>query len=146
MRLVQHLYCLFLYTTERLSPLMMLILRLWIGGIFWRSGILKLSHWDTTLTLFMYEHPVPLLPVPVAAFLGTAFELACPVLLALGLASRLAALPLILMTLVINYTYVEATEHYYWLLLLGTILCQGPGALSMDALIRRRYGQKCTLA
>lgn len=142
MQFALRLYSLFLYTTDRLSPVMMLVLRLWIAHVFWVSGILKVTSWDTTLTLFMYEHPVPFLPVSVAAFLGTGFEVICPVLLALGLGARLATLPLIAMTLVINFTYLEATEHYYWLMLLGAILFNGPGGLSLDAYIRRRYGKK----
>jgi uncharacterized membrane protein YphA (DoxX/SURF4 family) len=142
MQFIRHTYELFLYNIQRLSPVVLLAFRLWIANIFWASGVLKVTSWDNTLTLFMYEHPVPFLPVPVAAVLGTFFEIVCPVLLALGLATRLATLPLIAMTLVINFTYLEATEHYYWLLLLSSLLVHGAGCLSLDQLVDKRYGAK----
>ena len=142
MRFIRHVYELFLYNIQKLSPAVLLAFRLWIANIFWSSGILKVANWDNTLTLFMYEHPVPFLPVPVAAVLGTFFEIVCPVMIAVGLATRLATLPLIAMTLVINFTYLEATEHYYWLLLLASLLVHGAGALSLDHLIVKRYGVK----
>jgi putative oxidoreductase len=142
MQWVIGLYLKFLYMMGVLSPVMMLVLRVWIGHVFWVSGVLKASDWDTTITLFTYEHPVPFLPVSLAAFMGTAFELLCPILLVFGLATRLSTLPLIVMTLVIHYTYLETTEHYYWLMILGVILCKGPDALSVDAWIRKRYGRR----
>ena len=142
MQFISHVYGLFLYNIQKLSPVVLLAFRLWIANIFWASGILKVSSWDNTLTLFMYEHPVPFLPVPVAAVMGTFFEIVCPVLLALGLATRLATLPLIAMTLVINFTYLDTTEHYYWLLLLAALLVHGAGCLSLDHIIAKRYGAK----
>jgi putative oxidoreductase len=117
-----------------------------MAKIFLTSGVLKASDWDNTLSLFMYEHPVPFLPVPLAAFMGTMFEVVCPILLAVGFMSRVATLPLIVMTLVINFTYQEATEHYYWLMLLGVILTQGAGKFSADHLLRLRYGKQYKLS
>jgi hypothetical protein len=73
-----------LYMMGVLSPVMMLVLRVWIGHVFWVSGVLKASDWDTTITLFTYEHPVPFLPVSLAAFMGTAFELLALSFLCLG--------------------------------------------------------------
>ena len=67
-----------------------------------------------------------------------------PVLLTLGLFSRLAALPLIGMTLVIQFVLgasnpdYDNTEHFYWLFLLASIVIRGPGIISLDAAIRRR--------
>ena len=139
MQCILRLYQGFIHTMQALSPAMMLALRLWIAHIFWASGILKASNWDNTLELFMYEHPVTFLPTAVAAFLDTTFEICSPILLALGLATRLATLPLIAMTLVINFTYLESDEHYYWLMILGTLLCNGAGRFSLDALIKKKY-------
>lgn len=146
MQIIINLYIKFLYIINALSPAMMLAIRIWIAHVFWVSGILKVSDWDTTITLFTYEHPVPFLPVTLAAILGTTFEIVSPILLTAGFAARLATLPLIVMTLVINYTYLEATEHYYWLMLLGIILFYGPGKLSIDHYIRQKYGKKYHLA
>lgn len=123
-----------------LSPVMPLILRLWIAHVFWASGILKIQDFDTTIELFTSEHPVPFLPPLIAAICGTFFELTCPILLTLGLGTRLAVLPLFMMTLVINFTYLEATEHYYWMMLLGTLFFWGGGKLSLDHLIAKKFG------
>jgi len=121
------------------TPLL-LLLRLWIATLFFRSGYLKISNFDNAISLFTYEHPVPLLPPLVAAILGTFFELVCSSMLILGIGTRLATLPLIAMTLVIEFTYMDVVEHYYWLMVLGTILFFGPGAISVDRLLYRKYG------
>ena len=136
---VLRLYIQCLHHLDRLSPVMMLTARLWMAKVFWVSGILKISDWENTLTLFTYEFPVPFLPPLVAAIFGTAFEIVCPILLTLGLATRLATLPLIVMTAVINFTYQEATEHYHWAMLLGFILFYGPGKISIDHWLKNHW-------
>lgn len=131
---------------QRITPIfqpagdaLLLIMRLWMANIFWKSGILKISSWDSTIQLFTYEHPVPFLPPLIAAIFGTFFELVCPILLTLGLGVRFAVLPLLAMTAVIQFTYLEATEHMYWAFLLGAIFCFGAGRLSADHLLARRF-------
>ena len=101
---------------------MMLVIRLWMARVFWVSGILKISDWGNTIYLFTNEFPVPHMPPLLAAIFGTTFELSCPVLLTVGLATRLATLPLLAMTAVINFTYDNNVDHYYWAMLLGMIL------------------------
>ena len=133
------LYACFLKGIDWVSPVMMLIIRLWIAHIFWNSGMVKISDWDSTIYLFQHEYAVPLLPPAIAAVFATIFELSCPVLLTIGLASRLATLPLLVMTAIINFTYQNLDEHYYWAILLGTILFYGPNRLSLDYLIRRQF-------
>ena len=139
---ILRVYAAFLNLFNFLSPAMMLVIRLWIAHIFWASGILKISDWGNTLWLFTNEHPVPFMPPLIAAIVGTTFEISCPVLLTLGLASRLATLPLLAMTAVINFTYDNNSEHYYWAMLLGIILCYGPGKLSLDYWIGRKYHER----
>jgi len=121
------------------QPVMLLAARLLIARVFFASGMLKISDWASTVELFTNEHPVPFFPPEIAAFLGVTFELACPILLTLGLASRVATLPLLAMTAVINFTYQDAFEHYFWAAALGTILCYGPGKMSLDAIFARKY-------
>lgn len=123
------------------GPLYQLFIRLWMAEIFFSSGLTKIASWETTVALFADEYKVPLLPPELAAWLGTAAELACPVLLALGLASRFAAPPLIVMTLVIQFTYLDKAEHFFWIMLLAQIALRGPGALSVDTLINRFAGR-----
>lgn len=132
-----------------LQPLVLLGLRLWIGKIFFQSGQTKIANWDQTTMLFENVYRIgeilPFLPVGVAAGLATATELATPVLLALGLLTRLAAVPMLIMTLVIQFGLgsVDANfdlyEHYAWMLILLLLIARGPGILSVDALIAKRW-------
>ena len=87
--------------------------------------------------LFRDEYPVPLLPPEIAAPIATATELSMPVLLVLGLFTRLATLPLLGMIVVIQlFVYPDSwAEHLNWIALLLLILTRGPGAISLDRLI-----------
>ena len=130
-----------------LAPPLFLAIRLWMAEIFFRSGLLKIQNLDGAVFLFSEVHPVPFLPPSLAAYLVTTIELVCPALLALGLAARLAALPMLAMALVIQFVIGSAdpafylTEHYYWMFLLAVIVTKGPGRLSIDHLLARRLGQ-----
>lgn len=122
-----------------------LVIRLEVAQAFFRSGLLKIGNWDGTLYLFHNEYRVPLLSADVAAWLATFGELFFPPLLALGLATRFAALSLTAFNIVavISFWHVlhdnEAAlnSHLYWGLLLLVTLTHGPGKLSVDRLIRR---------
>ena len=85
------------------SPIVYLAVRAWICLVFFRSGLQKLDDWDSTLFLFEYEYDLPIIPFELAAYIGTSFELAMPVLLFIGLAARLAALPLLGMAITIQF-------------------------------------------
>src|SRR5262249_26517779 len=95
--------------------------------------------WGTTLQLCPNESHVPLLPPELAATLATAVELTTPILLLLGLATRLGALVMLGMTLVIQvFVYPENyPDHLLWAGPLLYLILRGPGALSIDHLIRR---------
>jgi putative oxidoreductase len=114
-------------------------LRAAIATVFWNSGTTKLASWDTTLTLFADEYKVPLLSPEVAATLAASIELSMPVLLVLGLCTRAAALVLLGMTGFIEiFVYPQAwPTHIQWAAMLLVLLCRGPGALSLDALLAR---------
>src|SRR5215470_20121526 len=71
-----------------------LLFRLAIAGVFLKAGLLKVMSWESTVSLFRDEYKVPVFPPEVAATMASTFEIGCSVLLVLGLASRLAALPL----------------------------------------------------
>jgi putative oxidoreductase len=127
-----------------LAPLVFLAIRLWMAEIFFRSGLLKIQNLSGAIFLFSDVHPVPLLPPWLAAYLATTVELVCPILLVLGLAARLAALPMLVMVLVIQFVVGSAdpafhlTEHYYWMFLLAVIITKGPERLSIDHVLARR--------
>jgi putative oxidoreductase len=133
------LFTVFNLLERMVAPVLLLIIRLWMANIFWNAGVVKISDWQTTLALFQQEYKVPFIQPDIAAYLTAAVELSCPVLLVLGVATRLATLPMIVMILVIQFTYLNSNEHLYWLMLLGTLLCFGPGRLSLDYLLRRRH-------
>jgi len=139
---ISKIYSNFLSLSNSLTPVMLLILRLWIAHVFWVSGILKLEDFDNTIALFREEYQVPLLPPVFAAIMGTIFEISCPILLTLGLSTRLATLPLLAMTAVIQFTYDQNIQHAYWAMLLGTILCLGAGKFSLDYRIEKLFKQK----
>lgn len=128
----------------RLASIADLAVRLVVATVFFDSGLTKLANWDSTLFLFENEYAVPLLPPEMAAWLGTGVELGMPVLLALGLGTRIAALVTFVFNIVavISYPDLSASglrDHQYWGLLLLITLAHGPGALSLDALVLRRF-------
>jgi putative oxidoreductase len=130
---------------DALAPVGDLVIRLWVANVFWKSGLTKIQSIETTLQLFRYEYSVPLLPPELAAYLAMFAELTFSVLLALGLAGRLSAAALFFVNLVavISYPALEETglvQHQLWGLLLLVPLLHGPGRLSLDHLIARRYG------
>jgi putative oxidoreductase len=141
MKLLISIYSEFIAILNKLSPVMILVLRLWIAHIFFAAGLVKIEDFSTTIALFRDEYKTPFLPPEVAAFLGTFFELSCPILLTLGLATRLATLPLLAMTAVIQFTYDQNIQHIYWAMLLGTILVSGAGKISLDYLISKKFNQ-----
>lgn len=125
------------------TPLFDLGIRLYVAEIFLRSGLLKLTDWSATLELFRYIYAVPLLPPDLAAIMGTAGELALPVLLALGLAGRFAAAGLSVVNLVAAISFPDISDlglqdHVLWGALLLTTVFHGPGRLSVDARLKRR--------
>lgn len=122
-----------------LSNFLLLSIRLWIADIFWKSGMVKISDWENTVALFRDEYQVPLLSPKLAAMFATSFELSCPILLVIGLGSRFASLPLLAMTAVIQFTYLQHEQHYYWAFLLLTIFCFGSGKISLDYFARKRF-------
>lgn len=117
------------------APLLDLAVRLWLAQIFFVSGVLKTANWDVTVFLYTHEHPVPGLAPATAAVLGTGIELVCPVLLVFGMATRIAAIPLLLTALFLQLTYKELADHCYWMMLLGFLVVRGAGALSLDHII-----------
>jgi putative oxidoreductase len=121
-----------------------LLIRVGIADVFWRSGETKVSGWhvtETTIQLFRDEYRVPLLAPQVAAYLAAIQEHLFAALLVIGLASRLSAVGLLGMTAVIEvFVYPENwPDHLLWSGCLLYVLARGPGAVSLDAIIRRQF-------
>ncbi len=123
------------------TPILMMVIRLWIAKIFFYSGLTKISSWSTTIYLFKNEYKVPVIPPEIAALISTFFELSCPIMLVIGLATRLATLPLLAMVVVIQLTYADMSDHFYWMTLLSVLFLHGPGSLSLDCIIRRKIAK-----
>ena len=119
--------------------------RIGIAGVFWRSGQTKVDGWeirDVTFDLFRDEYALPLIPPEAAAYMATIAEHVFPVLLFVGLASRLSATALLGMTAVIQiFVYPTSwPDHALWAAALLFLIARGPGRLSADYLIRRSFG------
>jgi NADH dehydrogenase FAD-containing subunit/uncharacterized membrane protein YphA (DoxX/SURF4 family) len=117
------------------APLLDLFIRLWLAQSFFVSGMVKAASWNTALLLATYEYPVSWLDPHTSAVTGLAIELICPPLIALGLFTRLAAIPLLILSLVIEFAYKPLPENLFWALLFGLMILRGPGALSLDRLL-----------
>ena len=83
------------------------------------------------------EYPVSWLDPLAAAWLGEAVEIVCPPLLVFGLATRFAALPMLILSLVIQFSYQALDQHLFWAILFGWFVIKGAGPISLDALIGR---------
>ena len=124
--------------------LLCLVARLGIASIFFLSGRTKveglLSITPGTYELFQTDFALPLLSPWLAAHLATYAEHLFPLLLVLGLFTRLSALALLGMTLVIEvFVYPDAwPTHLSWAGLLLLLIARGAGALSLDRLLRLR--------
>jgi putative oxidoreductase len=122
--------------------LILLAMRIAIGMVFFNAGLLKWRSFDFTVKLFANEYRLPILPPELAARLAMAVELAVPLFLFAGLATRLATLPLLAMTLVIVTLVYPASwvESLLWGSVLVMLLTRGPGVISLDHLIARSFG------
>jgi len=133
---------------DRLGLLPMSVLQLMarfsMAIVFWRSGQAKIANWDLTLQLFTNEYKVPVLPPEIAAPMAASVELTTPILLVLGLFTRLATLPMIAMTLVIQiFVYPQSwADHLAWMTFLLLLLTRGPGVISLDYLIGKHLPRR----
>jgi putative oxidoreductase len=122
-----------------------LVLRVTIGWVFFRSGLSKAENMDNAVFLFSDIHPVPLLSPEMAAYLSTFFELAMPVFLFVGLATRFAAIPLMGMALMIHLVVFPVwnnpgnwVEFGTWFGVFWLLISAGGGRISLDHLIAKR--------
>ena len=133
-----------LVQTVAQPSLVQLVMRVALAVPFWKSGILKWTGFlqlsDTAVTLFTdefmlhlpggpYHYPAP----AVMAFLSGCGEIMFPVLLVLGLATRFAALGLLLMTFIVELTVPDGWPvHITWAAMALGIMAWGPGRFSID--------------
>ncbi|MDR6914876.1 putative oxidoreductase [Pseudomonas sp. 3296] len=140
------------------QSLIAFIARFSIAAVFWKSGQTKVEGlaidlidgtfqlgWprlaDSTIPLFKSEYHVPLLSPEIAAHMAAFAEHFFPVLILIGFATRFSALALLGMTLTIQlFVYPDAyPTHGTWAAVLLYLMATGPGKLSIDHLIARRF-------
>jgi putative oxidoreductase len=120
------------------ADLLLLIQRLGIAAVFFQSGRTKVEGLftipQTTVDLFELEYALPLLPPKLAAYMAAGAEHLFPVLLVLGLFSRLSATALLGMTLVIQvFVYPDAwPTHLSWAALMLPLIALGGGRFALD--------------
>ena len=156
------------------ADLLALLARLTLAGVFWRSLLTKVetvklfkyteyindfpverAHMrlpafpleirPATYHQFNGDFALPLIPGELAAVLATLGEFVLPILLLLGLVTRLAASGLLVMTLVIQvFVYPDAWwgTHALWAVICLFLMSRGPGRLSFDHMFSNRFASK----
>lgn len=130
--------------------IVLLVVRLALAGVFWRSGRSKVveGSWltisDSTRYLFENDYAgVPLSP-ELAALLATGAEHLLPILLVAGVLTRFSAVALLGMTLVIQlFVFPEAwwTTHILWAAMAGVLIVRGSGMFGADPWLAKLRGQ-----
>jgi len=112
-----------------------------VDGVF-QPGVPALS--GSAVDLFRDEYRLPLIDPHFAALAAAAAEHLFPVLLLLGLATRLSAAALLMMTLVIQLCVYPGAypTHGVWITVLLVLIARGGGVLSVDHLIAQWYASR----
>ncbi len=123
-------------------PVANLWARIYIGLIFWRSGVAKFGDLEGTVENFdpaedgdfVISFLPESFPPEISAYLATFGELILPLLLFLGLFTRVGAVGLLIMTLVIEFFVPDFANkiHYLWMIILLMLAGQGGSKLSLD--------------
>ena len=109
-----------------------LVIRIAIAQTIFRSGLVKAMDWETALLLATYEYPVSWMAPETAAAIGLVIEVLGPVLLALGLFTRPAALAMGTLIAVSQAVYVPTTTNLFLISLLGWYALGGAGPIAFD--------------
>ncbi len=132
------------------EALILLFVRVTLAGIFWRSGRTKIEEGslfsisDNTYFLFQEEYKSVPLPSDFAAVMATISEHVFPILLVIGLFTRLSATALLGMTIVIQiFVYPDAwwPVHSLWVALALVLILRGGGLFSLDTALVKRARQ-----
>jgi putative oxidoreductase len=131
-------------TASTLLPpsLLLLVQRLGIAAVFFMSGRTKVDGWftinDSAFELFRTDYALPFIPPIPATYAATTAEHLFPILLTLGLFTRLSAAGLLIMTAVIEiFVYPDAwPTHLSWAGLLLPLIALGGGKLSLDRFLK----------
>lgn len=149
-----------LYATMQALPntVLALVARFSIAAVFWKSGQTKVEGFavdivagdfqlgwprlsENAVALFREEYKLPFIAPEWGALMAATGEHVLPFLLLLGLATRLSALGLLGMTLVIQLLVYPGAypTHGTWAALLLYLMAQGPGKLSLDYFMEQHF-------
>jgi putative oxidoreductase len=128
------------------QSLISLAARIFPAAVFWMLGQTKVEGWhvtDNAIALFRDEYALPLIDPAVGAKNAPVIEQFFTVLVVVGLASRFAALALLVMVAVIEiFVYPDAwPTHGVWATCLLVVIARGPGVFSLDHLLGRFFGR-----
>lgn len=124
------------------ESIMLLLVRFALAGIFWRSARTKVEEgsWltmsDTTVLLFREEYAMPF--PEITGLIAMYAEHFLPIMVVMGLFTRIGATGLLVMTLVIQFfVYPEAwwSVHILWVALALALIVRGGGIFSLDQIL-----------
>ena len=125
----------YLEGTDTFWPFSDIAIRFFIGMWFLRSGIVKVSDWDTALYLAANEYPVSWMTAQNAALTGVAIELIGPILFILGFFTRPAALAMAVLTIISQAVYIPTTTNLIVSAMLLWYVFHGPATFSLDRML-----------
>ena len=117
-----------------LAPWLDLTMRIWLAQAF-LMGAAVTAMTGSPLAMQGASRLAMAFDALVASPLGLLIQFVCPVMLLLGLGSRLAALLLLVQVLLLHGTGSVAISHVTWSVLLGWTVVAGPDAYSLDDLL-----------
>ncbi len=136
------------FCSSILAPIANLWARIYMGLIFWNSGVAKLADMEETVENFDPEEDGDFIisflpesiPPEIPAYMATIGELVLPAMLFVGLFTRFGALGLLIMTIVIQF-FVDGFSfdfHYLWMIIFAMLVAYGGDKLSLDYLLGRK--------
>lgn len=122
------------------NPIANVWARIYIGLVFWRSGVAKFNDMEETVENFdpaedgdfVLSFLPESIPPEIPAYMATIGELVLPILLFVGLLTRFSAIGLLVMAAVIQFFVLQDHQHYFWMIILALLVGQGGGKLSVD--------------
>ncbi|MBC7204428.1 MAG: DoxX family protein [Pusillimonas sp.] len=157
MKIAQTIACVHHYFSQIPQSLIALLGRFSIAAVFWRSGQTKVEGFaldifqgtvnigwpalsDNAVFLFKEEYQLPLIAPELGATLAAFAEHFFPILILFGLATRLSAFALLVMTAVIQVLVYPGAypTHGVWAAVLLYLMATGSGVVSLDHLLKRR--------
>lgn len=139
-----------------LQSIALLLGRIAVFFPFHNSGLIKYNDWLNTgfspnafsITVYQFDpangedafFAVPGLDPVLGAYMATFGEMVLPFLVLIGIAGRVGAVGLLIMTVVIQFVAWDSWEHHiWWATCLAFVALKGPGLISVDHFIRQRF-------